>query len=406
MIDERSIPTLRRLAAAAQHQLEQQILPFWLSLEDTTFGGYFEAVDAAGRIHPDAPKTTIFLSRLLWTMSEAARRFGRADCAGQARRTYLFLDRLRDAGPLGGYFAAATRDGRPTLRHKHVYAQAFVIFGLSAYAMAAGDRQALARAVDLFRIVEARARDRETGLYLEAFDASWQEIANHDRALGETVAPHTADTHLHLIEAYTQLLRAAPVDEVRSALHALVETFLARFVAADGSFAHQKLGRSLAPVRGAIWPGHDIEASWLLGDACDLLGDAALAARARGAANGLARGAVRHGAAPDGSWTERRWGDRQDPWRLWWVQAEAVVGTLDEGLRSGDAEMIERAAATWSFIETRVADRPAEDWRLRVAADGSPDPDCPRVVFWKDAYHQARACIEVAGRSAAALGRQ
>lgn len=398
------VPALQRLAVAARVELTEHILPFWLALEDPIHGGYFEAVDQHGKIILNVPKTAVFLSRLLWAMSEAARRFERGDCARQAHRTYLFLDRLRDRSSRGGYFASALRDGRPYQRHKHIYAQAFVIFGLASYASAMGDEQAQGKALDLFRTVEDRACDRKTGLYHEAFDESWQKIPNEDRALGETVAPHTADTHLHLVEAYTQLLRAAPREEVRTALRALVETFLARFIAQDGSFAHQKLDRALMPVPGSVWPGHDIEASWLLDAASDVLGDAALASRVRGAARRLVLGSIRHGACANGGWAERVKDGKRNSWRLWWVQAEAVVGTLNEGLRSGDPQMIEQACATWSFIESCVIDRVRGDWRLRVTAEGAPDETCPGVIFWKDAYHQARACMELAERCVAAAG--
>jgi mannobiose 2-epimerase len=391
------------MAESARAELSERLLPFWLAQEDSVYGGYFEAVDAQGRIYPNAPKTVVFLSRMLWTMSEAARRFGFGDCASQARRTYLFLDRLHDQSSRGGYFASATRDGAPYQRHKHIYAQAFVIFGLAGYASATGDEAARAKALDLFRTVEDRAHDHETGLYREAFDESWQEIPNEDRALGETIAPYTADTHLHLIEAYTQLLRTAPQEEVRKALHALVETFLARFIAADGSFAHQKLDRNLMPVPGTIWPGHDIEASWLLTSASDLLGDRELEFRVHGTARRLALGAVKHGAGPNGGWAERVSNGKRHPWCLWWVQAEAVIGTLNEGLRSRDLQLIEQAVATWSFIERCMIDRSSGDWRLRVTAEGVPDETCPRVIFWKDAYHQARACMELVDRCSGAL---
>lgn len=395
------VPALQELAEAARIELCERILPFWAKLEDSTDGGYFEAVDASGTVYPNVAKTAVFQSRMLWTMAEAARRFDYRNCAEQARRSYLFLDRLLDQGR-GGYFAAVTRDGKPCRKQKHIYAQAFVIFGLAGYASASGDELAKTKALDLFATVEERALNPDTGLYLEAFDESWQEIANDDRSFGETVAPHTADTHLHLVEAYTQLLRAAPRADVRTALHSLVETFLERFVARDGSFAHQKLDQALIPVPGMIWPGHDIEASWLLTAASDLLADEALAFRVSDAARLLALGSVKLGSAPNGGWAERVQDGKRAPWCLWWVQAEAIVGTLNQGLRSSDPGMIQQAIAAWSFVKRHMADQSCGDWRLRVTATGLPDRTCPQVIFWKDAYHQARACMELIDRCSAA----
>lgn len=144
--------------------------------------------------------------------------------------------------------------------------------------------------------------------------------------------------------------------------------------------------------------------SWLLDEAADVLGDVALRLSIRRTARSLALGATASGLQPGGGWTERLHDGVPDPWRLWWVQAEAVLGMLNYGLRTGDWQMISQAAETWRFIEEKQRDARSGDWHLRVSATGAPDPTCPRVISWKDPYHQARACMEIIERCTIALG--
>jgi len=170
---------------------------------------------------------------------------------------------------------------RPLETDKHVYAQAFGIYGLAAHARAAGDSESLEAAQRLFALVEDRARDRRTGSYGEAFDAEWRPLENRRLAAGGLVGARTGNTHLHLIEAYTGLLEARPDRAARAALRALLELFLARFIAPGANHTHALLDATLRPLPGPISYGHDIEASWLLVTAARAVGDDELAVRNR-----------------------------------------------------------------------------------------------------------------------------
>ncbi len=400
--DASTVAILRKLALTARRELIGNILPFWLALEDPA-GGHWISVDQQNRIDRMAPRRLVFAARILWTLSEAARRLQNAELARAAERAHDYLLRFRDAQS-GGYVTALAPDGTPLDRSKHVYGQAFVIFALAAFGHMARRLDPVQAAQDLFEIIETRSRRAATGLYIESFDANWQETPNADRALGEQVAPHTADTHLHLMEAYAQLLSVSRDQRLAGALGTLVETFARRFVDASGSFTYQKLSLRGDPLRGAIWPGHDIEASVVLDQAADLLGNPPPEAPMRRLARSLALGALQNGRQAGGGWTERVQDGVANPWRLWWVQAEAALGLLNYGLRAGDAQMIERAAETWDFIQRHQRD-PRGDWHLRVSATGVPDPTAPRVTFWKEPYHQARACMETVRRCVAVVGQ-
>lgn len=389
---------IQRLAHRMDADLRQNILPFWLRLEDRLYGGHFGLVDADGRVDIDAPKSTVFVSRLLWTLSAVSAHAEREACLAQAEHTRRFLlDRLRDAD--GAFFWSASRAGRPLDTDKHVYAQAFAIYALSTHARAAGNAESLAAAKHVFDLIETRAKDPAAG-YSEAFDLRWEPVENGRLGCGE-IGARTSNTHLHLIEAYASLVRTWPDPAPRAALENLLRLFLGHFLAGDGTHSHAFLDSQLRRLPGPISYGHDVEASWLLMDAADTLAEPTLRTELIPATNALCAAAAAGGQCEDGGWiTQRTAGSEPDTRRVWWVQAEAAIGLVDAALRMDDPRLMSRAEATWDFIDRAVIDRVHGEWHQRVDRLGCADPTQYKVGPWKDPYHQVRACLEIARRAA------
>ena len=85
--------------------------------------------------------------------------------------------------------------------------------------------------------------------------------------------------------------------------------------------------------------------------------------------------------------------------RVWWVQAESIVGFINEGQKPGDgAKYFEAAGQIWEYIKTYFIDkRDGSEWFWSVNEDGSPTKK-PIVEPWKCPYHNGRMCIEVIRR--------
>lgn len=393
---------LLRLAAlgkAARNALEDDLLPFWHRMEDRAHGGHFAAMSHDGVVDRKGPKSTVFVARILWTISEAGRSLGSASSIEQARHAARFLlDRLADR-ETGGFFWSVTHDGRPQETDKHLYAHAFAIYGLSAFAAATGSAEAHDAAVETFGLIEDRARTARSG-YREAFDRLWRPIDNGRLAPGHAGAARTMNSHLHLLEAYTALAALTGEETHRSALADLLDLILRRFLAPGGTHAFSMLDDKLSPLAGPISMGHDIETAWLIDAAADVVGDAALSGRTRTASDALIRSASEFGyCGGRGFLTERGPDGTVDPWRVWWVQAEAVVGFVNAFQRTGDEAMLARAEVIWDYAERVMRDRRLGEWHWRVDATGRPDHRKPKVEPWKEPYHQARACLELMRRS-------
>jgi mannobiose 2-epimerase len=284
---------------------------------------------------------------------------------------------------------------------KQTYGQAFGIYALAEYFRATGVQEAFDRADRLFEDIEAHAFDPVSGGYWEARGRGWKPIDDIRLSDIDLNAPFSMNTHLHLLEAYTGLVRASGTPRHRDRLRAVLKIMLDRIIDAETGRLILFQDEHWRPMSDVVSYGHEIEASWLLCEAADTLADDALSVRARAAALRLADGVLARGydTADGGILYELSPDGHLNTDKEWWVQAEGVVGLLNAYELSGRSEFLDAALRTWDFIDAHIIDRVVGEWRTRVTREGEPIPGFARVDFWKCPYHNARAMLEIAERT-------
>ena len=392
---------LRALRDAMERDLRENVLPFWIREGvDERHGGFRGYVSDEGIASPLAPKGGVLCARILWTYAAAFRRTGDPAHRAMADRAFDEL-RRRFWDPVhGGTYWMLGHDGQPLADRKQTYALAFSLYALAEHRRATGDADALARALALFRAIEANAADPVGGGYWEARARDWSPLADVRLSEKDLNAPKSMNTHLHVMEAYASLLRAWDDSSLRARLAALVRLHLDRVF--DPATRHLVLffDERWAPLSRVVSYGHDIEASWLLVEAAEVVGERALEERAKATAVAMARATLEEGvdAEHGGVFAERHEDGRLDDDKHWWMQAEAVVGFLNAFELSGDEAFLAAAERAWAFTSRYLVDRVHGEWRWRVRRDGTPVPGLPKVEPWKCPYHNSRAAFETADR--------
>ena len=378
-------------------ELQRDILPFWQHRMQDSARGWYGQMTGCGALVREAPRGAVLNARLLWTFSAAWRVTGRPGYRAAALHAYREIrDRFIDRN-YGGVYWSLDASGAPLDTKKQFYAIAFTIYGLSEYYRAGGDRKALELAVKLWRDIEEHSLDPVDGGYLEACTREWQPIADMRLSDKDRNDAKTMNTHLHILEGYASLYRVWKDEGLRERLAALVALFLERIVRPDGHLG-LFFDMQWRPQSEMVSYGHDIEASWLLEEAADLVGDPALSERTAAACRRIAAAAL-EGWTPEGGMiyeydpaTERRDGDRH-----WWVQAETVVGCWNRFQRDGDPVWAQRAQDTWDFTRKHLL-CPEGEWYWSLRADGTANTDDDRAGFWKCPYHNGRMCMEIIER--------
>ena len=373
--------------------LEEKILPFWQALEDRENGGFYGRMDEETlRADRGADKGCILNSRILWTFSEAARVLDRPDLVPYADRAMAFMEKFLD--PVhGGVYWSVTCDGRPADTTKHTYCQAFAVYGLAAYYRLTGRPEALAQAMDLFRVIEDRCRD--AGGYLEARKADFSPESNEKLSENGVMASRTMNTLLHVLEAYAELFRACGDGEVRSAGAAALDVCRQKIYNPEKRRMEVFFDADFRPLLDMQSYGHDIEGSWLIRDAAEALLPAEEQAFWDRACLDLAESATERAFTDHGLDYEIVNGE-QNRIRAWWPQAEAMLGFEYAWRATGDPAWLGRMRTQWTYILRAVVDpRPGGEWLNEIREDGT-SLGKPVVEEWKCPYHNGRMCLRLA----------
>ena len=430
-----------------QDVLENNILRFWLdNMQDRETGGFYGRMDGRMQLYPKAERGAILNARILWSFAAAYRVLSShlspltshlspltshlSEYLSAATRAKEYIIGHFIDPEYGGVYWSLDYKGNPLDTKKQFYAIGFVIYGLSEYARATGDREALDYAIALFECIEEHAFDREYNGYIEACTRDWQPIA--DMRLSELDAnyPKSQNTHLHIIEPYTNLLcciremQAAttcsyvpvlgsvlPVDisvpietvaRLEGALRNLIHIFTDKIL--NPETHHLDLFFEMDWTRGAgrlESYGHDIECSWLLHEAALVLGDHQIIEEVEVIVREVAK-ASEKGLRPDGSMIHEANLDtgHVDDDLHWWVQAENVVGWLNIYQHFGDEQALQRADACWQYIKHNLIDYEHGEWFWSRHKDGTLNIDDDHAGFWKCPYHNSRMCLETMERFA------
>ncbi len=376
--------------------LQDNILPYWIENMQDPAGGFYGRRASGDVLEPDAPKGAILNARILWSFSAAYRTLKRPEYLDMATRAFRYIaDHFIDR-EYGGVYWSLNADGTPLDTKKQFYAIGFAIYGLSEYYLACGDVEALELAKSLFRDIVEHSRDGEHGGYLEAATRDWKPIQDMRLSDKDANSAKTMNTHLHIIEPFTNLLRAWRDPELLALTRELLDIFLGKIL--DASTGHLGLFFSNEWQReDAIYSyGHDIEASWLLLETAQVIGDPALTERTLAATKRIADASF-EGLTDEGSMIYEREADgSSDTDRHWWVQAEAVIGQLYLWKFHGEEDMLGKAYRTWEYIRKNIVDSEGGEWHWRRSAGGELYPTDDKAGFWKCPYHNTRMVLESA----------
>lgn len=373
------------------------IIPFWKGLRDDENGGYVGYMDYDLKRDEKAVKGCILNSRITWFFANAYMTLRDESLLEQAKHGYEFMQKYCVDHEEGGVYWSVRYDGTPEDTTKHTYNQAFSIYALSSYYDASKDEGALKTAMELFHIIEERCMD-EIG-YKEAFDREFHEIENDKLSENGVIADKTMNTLLHVFEAYTELYRVSGDGVVKERLKWILDTIAEKIYNPELHRQEVFFDREMHTILDLHSYGHDIETAWLIRRGTDVLGDDAYTEKMLPIILDLT-GQVYQTAFDGKSLANECEKGVVDENRIWWVQAEALVGFLNGyQLAPEHTEYLEAARAEWAFIKAHVIDkRSGSEWFWDVNKDGESVSGKPIVEPWKCPYHNGRMCLEVIRR--------
>jgi mannobiose 2-epimerase len=384
-------------------EVEQElhsILNYWLkNTVDELHGGFFGKIDNQNDVYTTAPKGSVLNSRILWTFSAAYNFYKEEKYLLTATRALEYIRNHFIDKQYGGVFWTVDFEGNMLDSKKQVYALAFCIYGLSEYYAATKNKESLYLALQLFDRIEKHSYDAVYKGYFEAFARDWKESEDLRLSAKDANEKKTMNTHLHVVEAYANLYKVNPSEELENRIAELLELFDKHFI--DFRTFHLKLffNEAWEEKPDVISYGHDIEAAWLLLQCAEVINHKEWIEKYKMYAVKIADAAAEGLDVDGGLWYEYEPSHKAlTKEKHWWPQAEAMVGFYNAYQISDNEKYLQYSINSWQFINQHILDTESGEWFWGVKGDHTIMQTEDKVGLWKCPYHNSRACLEIIKR--------
>jgi len=386
---------LKKYKSELEQELKE-ILNYWINNTiDEINGGFVGKIDHSGKVYNDAPKGAVLNSRILWTFSAAYNLTREPVYLNIAARAFQYIQDYIVDKEYGGVYWTVDHKGRPLETEKEIYALSFAVYGLSEYFKASGIESSRKLAVMIYDDILKYSYDKKNGGYIEGFSRDWKQIP--ERRIGSE--KKSMNTHLHLLEAFSNLLATWNDSEVFEKVKELVAIFQDHIISSKTNHLVLFFDEEWNEKSKMFSYGHDIEAAWLILEAAEKLKDDRLIEKVKASSIKVTNAAAEGLDGDGGLWYEY---DVDKKHLLkekhWWPQAEAMVGFFNAWEISKEEKYLDQSLKTWDFVKKYLLDKKSGEWYSGVKDDNTPIPKADKIGIWKCPYHNGRACIELIKR--------
>ncbi len=396
-----------------ENELHNNILAYWMKYGVEKEGnGFYGAVNLENRPILEAPKTCVLNARILWTFAAAAKTYPNKGYDEIAHKAYKVVMEDFSDKENGGFFMELSSSNEVVNDIKHTYAQAFVIYSLCKYYEFNATVKVLNEIKEFFYFLDIKTKDPENPGYLESFTREWK-LYDENR-MADNNEPKSMNTHLHVLEAWAAFYKVWKDPKVELRLTELMNLFLDKIIREDGHFGifFDEAFNEAATSKGICSFGHDIEGSWLLWEAAEILGNKDILEKMRLMSVKMVNNIDRVAVDKDGGLflESTRFGSHVKTNKHWWQQAETLVGFMNVFELTGNPKYWKTVKLSWNFINTCLIDHERGEWFTKLNRLGVPylvepaDDPSPyyrndwKIDPWKCPYHNGRSMMEMIKR--------
>ncbi len=384
-----------------EHELKEGILKYWIkNTIDDKNGGFIGEINYENEKNYEASKGSIVNFRLLWTFATAYRIYKEDLYLSLATRAYNYIINYFIDNQYGGVFWELDHKGEPINSKKQTYAQAFAIYGFAQYYRATKDEKSLEIAKNQYKLIERYSYDSVNEGYFEGYTQDWGKLGDQRLSDKEPNLSKTMNTNLHVLEALTELYRNWKNEKLKEQLKKLIIITKNKIVNQNNFHFNLYFDNEWNSQNDIYSYGHDIEGSWLLYEAAEILGDKNLLSDVRDITIKMADAVFEEGLDKDGSLLNE--GENKqiiDYEKHWWVQAENIVGFYNAYQITKDIKYYNAVINNWEFIKKYQIDKKYGGWHYLLHKDNTPDKSQLKIGLWKCPYHNSRMAFEILERN-------
>ncbi|MGA2169577.1 MAG: AGE family epimerase/isomerase [Terracidiphilus sp.] len=401
-----------KLAAEIENALYADDINVWFPRSvDHEHGGFHTHFTRDWQWAPGDGKFAVMQGRMTWVASQVVMHDPKlkAEFLPIVRQGVSYLENVMWDKQDGGFFWGLDDDGHITPEFtdgKHLYGIGFCIYGLAAAYQATGDPKALELAKRGFLWTDEHAHDSVNGGYFEwlARDGTpiKPDVPDGQVAMGPIgpVGYKSMNTHIHLLEAFTELYRVWPDPTLRARLEEMLAIVRDKICVEPGVM-NLYFTNAWQAIPDHDSYGHDVETGYLMLETDEVLHHKA-SEKTEHMAKMLVDHALAYGwdAKNGGFFREgTTFGRPEDTIKEWWVEVEGLNALLMMHERYGKQNPVyfQRFFEQWDFIKNHTIDGEYHGLYSLTKADGTPITQ-DKGSIWKGGYHDGRAFWNVSAR--------
>jgi N-acyl-D-glucosamine 2-epimerase len=401
-----------RLAMEMETTLQRDVLDVWFPRSvDKEKGGFYSNFTRDWQRTDSEGKFSVFQGRMVWVASQVVMHRPQSKALFQpiVEHGLKYLNDVLWDKEYGGFFWGLDENNKISPRYtdgKHLYGISFGMYGATAAYQATRDQRALELAQKTFRWIDQHAHDNKNGGYFEWLTRDGKVITGKSGptlkdvpVAGFPVGYKSMNTHIHLLESFTQLYEVWPDVTLQQRLSELLQIIRDKICIEPGA-----MNLYFTPEWCAIPDhdsyGHDVETAYLILEAESVLGTNSKKTER------MARLLVDHALAY--GWDDRNggfyrdgttFGPAKDKRKEWWVQFEGLTALLMMHQKyGGETEIYWKAfERQWQFIRDHQVDKEQGGIFDTLESDGSVK-DFTKSRIWKECYHETRALLNTIER--------
>lgn len=399
MINTVTTPVLSSLRKEMEEEVNA-ILQYWQQhTVDHEKGGFYGKISNENIADKAAAKGVVLHARILWTFSAGYLFTQDNERLTTAARAFTYLVNYFYDKQYGGVYWSVDANGNALETRKQIYGLAFAIYGMSEYYLATQNEQALLFAKELYGTIEQHSFDAQNNGYFEAFAQDWKPLPDQRLSTKDANASKTANTHLHIVEAYANVYKVWQNDLLKERIENLLFLFDTYFISKQTHHLVLFFDDAWNEQPDVVSYGHDIEAAWLLLQCAEVIRNEHWISVYQQHSKALADAASEGLDADGGLWYEYEPKHNQIiKQKHWWPQAEAMIGYMNAWQLTGMETYLQHCINAWRFTQQYILDKQNGEWFWGVDEAYHLMLGEDKAGFWKCPYHNARACLELIKR--------
>ena len=404
----------KQLASEMESTLQRDVLGVWFPRSvDNEYGGFYSNFTRDWHRTNSEGKFSVFQGRMVWVAAQVVMK--RPELREKYRpiveHGFKYLSEVLWDKDHGGFYWGLNEKNQIAPSYtdgKHLYGISFGLYGATAVYQATKNEKALELAQRTFRWIDDHAHDSKNGGYFEWLTRDGKVVggnADSARAQGVPVAGFplgykSMNTHIHLLESFTQLYEVWKNDTLRARLNELLEIVRDK-VCTEPGVMNLYFTNEWRPIPDHDSYGHDVETAFLMIEA-----ETVLTGKPSPKTERMAKLLVDHALAY--GWDETNggfyrdgttFGAAEDKRKEWWVQFEGLNALLLMHERYGRKTdlYLKAFVKQWDFIKNHQVDREFGGVFDTVEQNGEVK-DSTKSRIWKECYHETRALLNTIER--------